>query len=82
MTTTKKLPTHLELASAYRRATEIIDWMMPYIGSMCPPSGGIAELNDHCIFAERNGFLPMRPIKERKEQKGRPLNQTWDVGKS
>lgn len=70
-----KKPTQFEMDRALRRASKIIDWMMPYIGNMCPPDNGIAELNDHCLFAERHGMLPKRPIRDRKEEHGRPLNQ-------
>lgn len=30
------------------RANRLIGWMMPYIGSMCPPQNGLADLNEHC----------------------------------
>lgn len=30
------------------RANRLIGWMMPYIGSMCPPTNGLADLNEHC----------------------------------
>ena len=30
------------------RANRIIGWMMPYIGTMCPPSTGLYDLNIHC----------------------------------
>ena len=30
------------------RANRIIGWMMPYIGTMCPPSNGLYDLNIHC----------------------------------
>ena len=30
------------------RANRIIGWMMPYIGTMCPPPDGLYDLNIHC----------------------------------
>lgn len=37
------------LSAQLDRANKIIGWMMPYIGSMCPPQNGLGELNDHCF---------------------------------
>lgn len=43
----------VEDATALRRqldrANRIIGWMMPYIGAMAPPDGGLGDLNDHCM---------------------------------
>ncbi len=49
------------------RANRIIGWMMPYIGSMCPPENGLGDLNDHCF--ENKVPTPG------DETKGAPLNQ-------
>lgn len=37
-----------ELRRQLDRANRIIDWMMPYIGKMCPPDNGLYDLNLHC----------------------------------
>lgn len=37
-----------QLEKQLARANGIVGWMMPYIGSMCPPSNGLADLNEHC----------------------------------
>ena len=37
------------LSAQLQRANKIIGWMMPYIGSMCPPSNGLFDLNEHCF---------------------------------
>lgn len=37
-----------QLHRQLERANQIIGWMMPYIGSMCPPPKGLADLNIHC----------------------------------
>lgn len=37
------------LSAQLDRANKIIGWMMPYIGSMCPPSNGLYDLNQHCF---------------------------------
>lgn len=53
------------------RANRIIGWMMPYIGSMCPPDGGLADLNEHCmdnIVPEPGDETKGRPIKQRVRQ--------------
>lgn len=36
------------LSAQLQRANKLIGWMMPYIGTMCPPSNGLADLNEHC----------------------------------
>lgn len=38
-----------ELRRQLARANQIIGWMMPYIGSMCPPQNRLGDLNDHCF---------------------------------
>jgi hypothetical protein len=70
-----KKPTQFEMDRALRRASKIIDWMMPYIGNMAPPDGGLSELNDHYLFVKRNGYLPKQTKKYVSDQKGRPINQ-------
>lgn len=49
------------------RANRIIGWMMPYIGSMCPPDSGLHDLNLHCC----ENVVP----EPGRETKGRPINQ-------
>jgi hypothetical protein len=44
-----------ELRAALNRADGIIGWMADYIGRMAAPSNGIADLNEHWLFMERNG---------------------------
>jgi hypothetical protein len=51
------------------RANKIIAWMMPYIGTMCPPQNGLGELSDHCF---ENNVCPNFD----DETKGRPINQS------
>jgi len=64
--------------NALERADKIIEWMMPYIGRMCPPDNGIFDLNEHGLYMEALRRQE-RKIKVRKPQKasgdGRPLNQ-------
>ncbi len=38
---------------ALERADRIIEWMLPYIGRMCPPDNGIFDLNEHGLYMER-----------------------------
>ncbi len=58
---------HKQLA----RANRIIGWMCPYIGTMCPPDGGLAEFNDHTM----DNYIP--PPGE--DTKGAPLKQRRQV---
>lgn len=61
----------MKLSKAERqleRANRIIGWMMPYIGSMCPPSNGLFDLNEHCC---ENRIGPRMD----SQTKGRPINQ-------
>lgn len=51
------------------RANKIIAWMMPYIGTMCPPQNGLFELNNHCF---ENRVVPNFD----DETKGRPVTQS------
>lgn len=37
-----------KLSEQLERANRLIGWMMPYIGSMCPPQDGLHDLNIHC----------------------------------
>ncbi len=37
------------LRAQLERANRLIGWLMPYIGSMCPPDNGLYELNQHCF---------------------------------
>lgn len=37
------------LSAQLQRANRLIGWMMPHIGSMCPPQNGLADLNEHCF---------------------------------
>lgn len=41
-----------ELERQLERANRIIGWMMPYIGSMCPPDSALYDLNQH-VFENR-----------------------------
>ena len=50
------------------RANTIIGWMMPHIGVMAPPDGGLGDLNDHCI----ENKVP----SPRREKCDRPIKQT------
>lgn len=56
-----------DLAAQLERANRIIGWMMPYIGSMCPPTNGLFDLNEHCF----ENHIP----SPGKETKGAPINQ-------
>lgn len=50
------------------RANRIIGWMLPYIGSMCPPDNGLYDLNIHCcenIIPEPGDETKGAPIKQR-----------------
>ena len=67
------MPTPKELEAAVKRADRNIGWMASHIGRMAPPDGGLAELNDHWLFIERNGWTAKAPWKRRGE--GRPLDQ-------
>lgn len=58
---------HENLKAQLERANRIIGWMMPYIGSMCPPDNGLYELNIHCC----ENKVP----EPGDEAKGRPINQ-------
>lgn len=49
------------------RANKLIGWMMPYIGTMCPPANGLYDLNIHCC----ENKVP----EPDKTSKGRPINQ-------
>jgi hypothetical protein len=55
------------LRTQLERANRIIGWMCPYIGSMCPPDGGIADFNEHTC----DNRIP----SPGKETKGAPLRQ-------
>lgn len=50
-----------------KRANRIIGWMMPYIGTMCPPPNGLYDLNLHYIEND----IPDPP----ETTKSAPLNQ-------
>ena len=57
-----------DMRSQLGRANKIIGWMMPYIGRMCPPSGGLADLNEHCcenVVPEPGQDAGGRPIDQR-----------------
>lgn len=41
------------IIEALARADRIIGWMAKHIGKMCPPDGGISDLNEHWLFMER-----------------------------
>lgn len=56
-----------QLAAQLTRANRIIGWMMPYIGTMCPPDGGLMDLNEHCC--------ENRVPEPGEETKGAPLKQ-------
>lgn len=56
-----------EYARHLQRANRIIGWMMPYIGSMCPPTNGLFDLNEHC--------MENRIPEPGKETKGSPIRQ-------
>lgn len=64
--------------NALERADKIIEWMMPYIGSMCPPDNGIFDLNQHGLYMEALRRSERKPVV-RKPQKAsgdkRPINQ-------
>lgn len=47
------------------RAAKIIQWMAPSIGRMCPPNGGIAELNEHWLYMEALASLGPDPKDEK-----------------
>lgn len=49
------------------RANKIIGWMMPHIGGMGPPDGGLMDLNEHC--------MANRVPEPGEETKGAPLRQ-------
>lgn len=57
----------LRLRGQLDRANKIIGWMMPYIGNMCPPDGGLGDLNEHCFYN--------RVPEPGKETKGAALRQ-------
>lgn len=57
-----------ELRAQLDRANRIIGWMMPYIGSMCPPENGLGELNLHCMDNKV-------PDPKWKEVRGKSINQ-------
>jgi hypothetical protein len=61
-----KLQVHLAKAQL-ERANRIIGWMMPYIGSMCPPPNGLFELNEH--------YMENKIPEPGDSTKGRPINQ-------
>ena len=63
----KRYNAHEDLARNLARANTIIGWMMPYIGSMCPPDGGLGELNEH--------FMENRVPTPGDETKGAPIKQ-------
>lgn len=54
------------LTAQLARANKIIGWMMPYIGTMCPPPNGLYDLNIHCCE---------NTVREADDTKGRPINQ-------
>ncbi len=57
-----------QLRAQLERANRLVEWMMPYIGSMCPPPNGLFDLNEHCCD---NKIGP----NEADNTKGRPINQ-------
>ncbi len=63
---------------ALERADKIIEWMLPYIGRMCPPDNGIFDLNEHGLYMEQLR-RDERKSATRKVQKSsgdlRPLDQ-------
>lgn len=63
----RKTSTRVELEMQLLRANRIIGWMMPYIGTMCPPPSGLHDLNIHCCEND----VP----EPGDETKGRPINQ-------
>lgn len=50
------------------RANRIIGWMMPYIGNMAPPDGGLGDLNDH--------FMENKVPEPKREKCDRPIKQS------
>jgi len=56
-----------ELQRQLNRANEIIGWMVPYVGNMCPPPNGLYDLNIHCC----ENKVP----EPGDATKGRPINQ-------
>lgn len=62
-----QLRTISQLENQLMRANRIIGWMMPYIGTMCPPDGGLYDLNMHCY----ENHVPAPG----EETKGPPLKQ-------
>lgn len=64
----KRYNEHEFLKVNLRRANRIIGWMMPYIGTMCPPEAGMFDLGQHCFFND----VP----EPSKETKGAPLKQS------
>jgi hypothetical protein len=64
----KRYNAHLDFEAQLARANRIIGWMCPYIGSMCPPDGGLADFNEHGC----DNRIP----KPGEETKGAPLRQS------
>lgn len=62
-----------ELQRQLDRANRLIGWMMPYIGSMCPPEDGLYDLNLHCC----ENKIP----KPDDSTKGAPIKQRHDLGR-
>jgi hypothetical protein len=64
--------------NALERADRIIEWMMPYIGRMCPPDNGIFDLNQHGLYMEalrRNARKAVIRRPQKSSGDKRPINQ-------